>query len=89
MEVSGISNIRVGFMFILSITLPNLSIPDVLFPALFSTLIIRGQFQVKPATLLIPIDFFLVLLMEQFYGTRYQSGSPFLTYCGEWFLLPA
>jgi hypothetical protein len=37
--------------------LPNTSmfIPDVPFPALLSTLI-RRRFQVKPATLLIPID---------------------------------
>jgi len=27
------------------------------------------------ATLLIPIDLFLILLVEEFYGTRYQSGS--------------
>jgi len=63
-----------SFMFILSITLPNLSIPDVPFPALLSTLI-RRRFQVKPANLLIPIDLFLIPLVEEFYGTRYQSGS--------------
>ena len=34
----------------------NLSIPDVPFPVLLSTLI-RSRFQAKPATLLIPIDF--------------------------------
>jgi len=34
----------------------NLSIPDVPFPLLLSTLI-RSRFQAKPATLLIPIDF--------------------------------
>jgi len=51
-------NLLPSFMFILSITLPNLSIPDVPFPALLSTLN-RRRFQVKPATLLIPIgDFF-------------------------------
>ena len=55
--------------------LPNLIIPDVPFPALLSTLILR-RFQVKPATLLIPIDLFLFLLVEEFYGTRYQS-DPF------------
>jgi hypothetical protein len=38
-------------MFILSIKLPNLSIPEVPFPALLSTAI-RSWFQVKPATLL-------------------------------------
>ena len=42
-------------MFMLSITLPNSSIPDVPFPALSSTLI-RRRVQVKPATLLIPND---------------------------------
>jgi len=31
--------------------------------------------QVKPATLLIPIDFPPFLMGEEFYGTRYQSGS--------------
>ena len=35
----------------------NLSIPDVPFPVLLSTLIIRSRFQAKPANLLIPIDF--------------------------------
>ena len=60
-------------MFILSITLPNLSIPDVPFPALLLTLI-RRRFQIKPATLLVPIDLFF-LLVEEFYGTQYQSGS--------------
>jgi hypothetical protein len=44
----------------------------VFFPAFLSTLI-RRRFQVKPAALLIPIDFYLYLLVE-FYGTRYQSG---------------
>jgi hypothetical protein len=42
-------------MFIPSTTLLNLSIPDVPFPTLLSTLI-RRWFQAKPATLLIPID---------------------------------
>jgi len=60
-------------MFILSITLPNLSIPDVPFPTLLSTLI-RRRFQVKPATLLIPIDLLLILLVKELYSTRYQSG---------------
>ena len=43
-------------MFILSITLPNLSIPYMPFPVLLSTLI-RSRFQAKPATLVIPNDF--------------------------------
>jgi hypothetical protein len=46
-------NLLSNFMFILSIMLPNLSIPDVYFPVLLSTLI-RNRFQVKPATLLTP-----------------------------------
>jgi hypothetical protein len=54
-------------MFILSITLPNLSIPDVPFSTLLSTLISR-QFQVKPTTLLVPIDLILFLLVEESYG---------------------
>jgi hypothetical protein len=36
---------------------------------------IRTRFQVKPATLLIPIDLFSFLLVEECYGTRYQSSS--------------
>jgi len=67
-------NLLPSFMSILSITLPNFSIPDVPFPALLSTHT-RRRFQVKPATLLIPIDLFLFPLVEEFYGTRYQSGS--------------
>jgi hypothetical protein len=39
----------------------NLSIPDVPFPVLLSTLI-RSRSQAKPATFLIPIDFFLSFL---------------------------
>ena len=64
-------------MFILSITLPNLSIPDVPFLALLSTLI-RRQFQVNPD----PHWDFLFPLVEEFYGTRYQSGSFFLIIVG-------
>jgi hypothetical protein len=63
-------------MSILSITLPNLSVPDVTFPALVSTLI-RRRFQVKQATLLIPIDLFSYSLVVEFNSTRYQSGSFF------------
>jgi len=62
-------NLLPSFMFILSITMPNLSIPDVVpFPALLSTLIIRRRFQVKPASLLIPIDLFL------FFGGGFYSS---------------
>ena len=74
-------------MFILSITLPNLYIPDVPFPALISTLI-RRRFQVKPAFGTSPIDIFF-LLVEEFYGTRYQSGSFSLLNVGVVFSLPA
>jgi len=52
----------------------NLSIPDVPFPVLLSTLI-RSWFQAKPATLLIPTDFPFLFAVEELYGTRYQSGS--------------
>jgi len=52
----------------------NLSIPDVPFPVLLSTLI-RSRFQAKSATLLIPIDFSFLFAVEELYGTRYQSGS--------------
>ena len=47
---------------------------DVPFPVLLSTLI-RSQFQAKPATFLIPIDFSFLFAVEELYGTRYQSGS--------------
>jgi len=63
-----------SFMHILSTMLPNLSIPDVPFPAHLSALI-RRRFQVKPATLLIPIGLFLFPLVKDFYGTRHRSGS--------------
>jgi hypothetical protein len=58
-----------SLMSVLLIMLPKLSLPDVPFPALLSNLI-RGQFQVKPATLLIPIDIFSFLMVE-FYNTQY------------------
>jgi len=51
-------NLLPNFMSNLSITLPNLSIPDLPFPTLLSTLI-RRRFQVKPVALLIPIDLFI------------------------------
>ena len=51
----------------------KLFVPDVPFPALSSTLI-RRRFQVKPATLLIPVDSFLVLLVAELYDTQYQSS---------------
>jgi hypothetical protein len=55
-------------------SLLNLSIPDVPFSVLLSTLI-RSRFQAKPATLLIPIEFPFLFAVEELYGTRYQSGS--------------
>ena len=48
-----------------------------------------NRIQVKPAILLIPIDLFLFLLVEEFYGTRYQSGSFPLINVGSVFSLPA
>ena len=48
---------------------------------------IRRRFQVKPATLLIPIDSFLIIMVEKFYGTRYQSGSLSLINVGSDFSL--
>jgi len=54
-----------SFMFILSITLPNLFIPDMPFLALLSTLI-RRRFQVKPGTPLIIIDIFVLLWWRSF-----------------------
>ena len=54
-----------NFMHDLSTALPNLSIPDAHFPVLLSTLT-RRRFQVKPATLLIHIDNFLIPLVEEF-----------------------
>jgi hypothetical protein len=50
--------------------------PNAHFPVLLSTLI-RSQFQVKPATLLIPVDIF--------FGTRYYSGSFCLIIVGSGF----
>jgi hypothetical protein len=50
---------------------------------------IRSRFQVKPATLLIPIDLILFILVEDFYGTRYQSGSFSFINVGSCFPLPA
>jgi len=34
---------------------------------------IKSRFQVKPATLLIPIDIIFVFVVKEFYGTRYQN----------------
>jgi hypothetical protein len=47
----------------------------VYFPVLPLSALNRSWFQVKPATLLIPIDLFFFLVVDEFYGTRYQSGS--------------
>jgi hypothetical protein len=55
--------------------------PDVL----SSTIIYSHQESVPGqacATLLIPIDLLLFLLVEEFDGTRYQSGSNFLINVG-------
>jgi len=82
-------NLLPSFMFILSTTLPYLSIPDVPFTALLSRTLIRRRFQVKPATLLSPVNPFPFLLVEEFYSTRYQSGSFSLINVGSDFSLPA
>ena len=58
------------------------------FPALISTLI-RRRLQVKPATLLIPIDLVSFLVGEDLYGTRYQGGSFSLINVGSGISLPA
>jgi hypothetical protein len=60
---------------ILSNTLPNLSIPNVPVQVLLSTLI-RSRFQVKPATLLIPINLFLYFWWNIF--TSYLSPGGML-----------
>jgi len=53
-----------SFMFILSICCQTCPYQTCPFPALLSTLI-RRRFQVKSATLLIPIDLFLLPLVEK------------------------
>jgi len=50
----------------------NLSIPDMPFPVILSTLV-RSRFQSKPATTWSPFSF--LFAVEELYGTRYQSGS--------------
>ena len=85
MTLKELSNLLPLSMYILSITLPHLSIPDAHFPVPLSTFI-RSQFQVKPATLLIPINcLFLLLFVEGFYSTRYQSGFFLLIIVGSGF----
>ena len=37
--------------------------------------ITHSRFQAKPATLSIPIDFPFLFMVEELYGTQYQSGS--------------
>jgi len=51
--------------------------------------VIRRRFQVKPATLLILIDPFSFISVEELYGTRYQSGSFSLINVGSGISLPA
>jgi hypothetical protein len=73
-------------MSILSNTLPNLSITDEPFqPVLVSTLI-RSRFQVKHATLLIPVDLFLLYWWRSFtvHGIKVTL---FLNRRGEWFFI--
>jgi hypothetical protein len=66
--------------------LPNLSVPGANFLVLLSTLI-RSRFQVKPATLLIPID----PLLGGGGGLWYPVPKWLLFFklCGEWLSLPA
>jgi hypothetical protein len=49
---------------------------DVPFPGLSPTPV-KSRFQVKPAVFLTPIEYFASLLLEELYGTRYQSASFF------------
>jgi len=79
-------NLLPSFMSILSNTLPNLSITDEPFqPVLVSTLI-RSRFQVKHATLLIPVDLFLLYWWRSFtvHGIKVTL---FLNRRGEWFFI--
>jgi hypothetical protein len=61
-------------MFILLITLPNLFIPDI---ALSSTMVYTHQETVSGQACSPPDPhwYFLLPLVEEFYSTRYQSGS--------------
>ena len=69
-------------------SLLNLSIPDLPFPVLLSTLI-RSRFQAKPATLLIPIDFSFPFRGGGALRYSVPNWLFFLELCGEWFPLPA
>jgi len=66
----------------------NLSIPDVPFPVLLSTLI-RSRFQAKPANLLIPIDFSFPFRSGGVLRYSAPKWLLFLNWCVEWFSLPA
>jgi hypothetical protein len=65
-----------------------LSIPDMPFPVLLSTLI-RSRFQAKPATLLIPIDSSFPFRGGGALRYSVPKWLLFLNYCGEWLSLPA
>jgi len=60
-----LTNLLPSFMYILSTTLLNLSIPDANYPVPLPTLI-RSRINVKPANLLIPVDFFLNVWWRSF-----------------------
>ena len=60
----------------LSTTLPNWFIPDTHFPVLLST-VIRSRFQVKPATLLIPIDLFFPFFWWRSFTVPGAKMAPF------------
>jgi hypothetical protein len=64
----------------------NLSIPDVPFPVLLSTLI-RSPSQAKPAILLIPIDFSFPICGGGALRYSVPKWLLFLNQCGEWFSL--
>jgi len=63
------------------------------FPVLLLYLIMRSRFQVKHATLLIPIDLFLVVWWRSFTLPGKVYPIPkwllFLNLCGEWFFTAA
>jgi len=69
-------------------TLPSLSLSDVPFPALLSTLI-KSRCQAKPATLLIPIDLFLLFLLVEGFtvlGTRFTRFTSWTINQNVWLL---
>jgi len=71
-------NLLPSFMFIRRIHAVNYAAKLVHTRLALSNTIINShqrRFQVKPAILLIPIDIFLFLMVEEIFGTWYRSGS--------------